>query len=262
MHGCSVVALRPEIDIIGRPQLSVVQRKIHGNTASDRMERGEPLLTAMSHSQAGRLIFMALLATVLFIPLFMFRAAGPIDFWWWMSLNLVLLIGLSLAADRSFLGLVISDYRSKSGRKILLGVLTALLLYAVFLAGDTLARQLIPWAGKGIGLVYRYKAGASPLRIALLMILLIGPGEEFFWRGFLQRHGQACFGPVPGWLLTTAVYALVHAGSGNAMLVLAAGVCGLFWGALYLRYQSILLVAVSHTLWDLLVFIIVPFVSS
>jgi uncharacterized protein len=43
------------------------------------------------------------------------------------------------------------------------------------------------------------------------------------------------------------------------MLVLAAAACGLFWGFLYLRFKSVLLTAVSHALWDLTVFILIPF---
>ena len=43
------------------------------------------------------------------------------------------------------------------------------------------------------------------------------------------------------------------------MLVLAAAVCGLFWGYLYMRTGSALLVVVSHTVWDIAVFLIVPF---
>lgn len=204
-------------------------------------------------------VLIAFLAAALFVPLFIFRSFGLFDFWWWMSFNLVLLIGLGLAVDRSYLGFVTIDLKSKPGRKVLIGLLTAVVLYGIFFAGNWLARQLLPWAGKGIGQVYGFKAEASPIKIVLLMVFLIGPGEEFFWRGFLQRHWQARFGAVPGWLLVTALYTLVHAGSGNIMLVFAAGVCGLFWGALYLRCQSVLLIAVSHTVWDLLVFIVVPF---
>jgi hypothetical protein len=92
-----------------------------------------------------------------------------------------------------------------------------------------------------------------------LMVLVIGPGEEVFWRGYLQRHLQDRWGNVPGFLAATALYALVHAGSGNPMLVLAAAVCGLFWGYLYLRSKSILLVLISHTIWDVAVFILFPF---
>ena len=91
------------------------------------------------------------------------------------------------------------------------------------------------------------------------MTLIIGPGEELFWRGYLQRNFQERWGGWKGFLAATAVYALVHAGSGNPMLVLAAAVCGLFWGYLYLRTKSILLVLISHTIWDLAVFILFPF---
>jgi len=213
----------------------------------------------MNHSRSIQLIVITLLAGVLFVPLFIFRSIGPVDFWWWMSLNLVLLIGLSLATDKSYLSSVLSDLKSMPARKIFLGILSALVLYGIFFAGNRLARQILPFAENGIGRVYGFKTGVSPLRIVLLMVFLIGPGEELFWRGFLQRRGQTLFGPVAGWLMSTSLYALIHAGSGNLMLVLAAGVCGLFWGALYLRYRSVLLVAASHTLWDLLVFIVVPF---
>ena len=91
------------------------------------------------------------------------------------------------------------------------------------------------------------------------MIFVIGPGEEIFWRASLQRLCMDRWGDAPGWFISVALYSLVHLGSGNLMLVLAAAVCGLFWGWLYRRYRSIILVAVSHTIWDILVFIIAPF---
>ena len=90
------------------------------------------------------------------------------------------------------------------------------------------------------------------------MTLLIGPGEELFWRGFLQRRLQSHQGPFKGYLLATAVYALMHVGSGNLMLVLAAGICGLFWGYLYLRTGSIIINVVSHTAWDIAIFLFLP----
>jgi membrane protease YdiL (CAAX protease family) len=91
------------------------------------------------------------------------------------------------------------------------------------------------------------------------MLLIIGPGEELFWRGFLQRNMSLQFGRILGFILTTVVYAGVHVASGNIMLVLAALVCGIFWGWLYLRYQSMIINVVSHTLWDISVFMLFPF---
>jgi len=199
------------------------------------------------------------LAVVLFVPLFVFRRLGPVDFWWWMSANIALLVVLGAAIDKNYLRSIAADVRSRPGRKILLGVLSAAALYGVFWIGNWASRVLFPFAGRGIGAAYDFKSGASLVRIVLLMAFWIGPGEELFWRAFLQRRWQARLGGFRGFLAAAALYALVHAGSGNPMLVLAAAVCGLFWGALYLRTRSLLLVAVSHTLWDLGVFIVFPF---
>jgi len=176
-----------------------------------------------------------------------------------MGADIALLIIIVLVMDRNCAGLIFSDLKGRPAWKAGAGILGALLLFGIFYALNLLSRRVLPFAGVEIGRVYGFKSGAAPLRIVLLMVFLIGPGEEIFWRGYLQRSWQARFGLIPGWLLSTALYMLVHTGSGNVMLVLAAGVCGLFWGFLYLRYRSILLVAVSHTLWDILVFIVFPF---
>jgi hypothetical protein len=204
-------------------------------------------------------LIVAVAAVLLFVPLFVFRAAGPLDFWWWMSLNIVLAVGLGAVLDTKYLPSLRADLRSGAGKKILLGLLAAAALYAVFFAGNYFSRLILPFAGKGIGAVYAFKSTAALGRIIPLMALLIGPGEEVFWRGFLQRRWQERFGAGRGFLFATALYAAVHAGGGNAMLVLAAAVCGLFWGFIYLRTGSVLLAAVSHTVWDLAVFVVFPF---
>lgn len=201
----------------------------------------------------------SLLSAVLFIPLFAFQKIGFFDFWWWMSANQIFLISLALLTVNEFRKELRSDFSSELGKKLFLGLLTAVILYIVFFLGDIVSRMLFPFASKGIQQIYGFKEGASGLRILILMLFLIGPGEELFWRGFLQKRWQKRIGRIQAWLLISFLYAAVHAASGNLMLVLAAAVCGLFWGWLFLRYQSFLLVAVSHTLWDILVFLFFTF---
>jgi membrane protease YdiL (CAAX protease family) len=213
----------------------------------------------MSGSPLLRSILVAALAAALFVPLFIWRGIGPFDFWWWMSAAIVLLIGLGAALDAEYFAALQRDLGSDVRRKIGLGLLAAAALYIVFFVGNWAARLVLPFAGAGIGQVYGFKTGAPVLRVALSMVLVIGPGEELFWRAYLQRRWQKRVGPLAGWLAATALYALVHAGSGNPMLVLAAAVCGLFWGYLYWKTGSALLVAVSHTVWDVAVFMIIPF---
>jgi uncharacterized protein len=213
----------------------------------------------MSGSPLLRSFFAAASAVGLFVPLFIWRGIGPFDFWWWMSADIILLFGFGAALDSEYVPSLRRDFAESLRRNIGWGLLSAAGLYVVFFVGNWASRLVLPFASSGIGQVYGFKTGAPLLRIILSMALVIGPGEELFWRAFLQRRWQKRFGLVGGWLAATALYALVHVGSGNPMLVLAAAVCGLFWGFLYMKTGSALLVVVSHTVWDIAVFLIAPF---
>jgi membrane protease YdiL (CAAX protease family) len=201
---------------------------------------------------------ITLLAATLFVPLFVTRGIFWLDFWWWLSANLILLLMLVALLDRGWREEVLTDFRARILFKIGLGLLSAGVLFGLFYAGNILSQKILPFAGAGIADIYDFKAHASPLRVALLMVLVIGPGEELFWRGFLQRRVQQEQGPWKGFAIATAVYALIHIGSGNLMLVLAAGLCGLCWGFVYLRARSLLTNVVSHTVWDISVFLLFP----
>jgi membrane protease YdiL (CAAX protease family) len=202
--------------------------------------------------------FLPVLAAALLGPLLAFRRLGPVDFWWAMSASLAILVVVGVFSDDSFRSLLDHDLRRGVLKKIAIGLTSALGLYLIFWAGGTISRALLPFAAEGIEAVYAFKRDASVWRIVLLIVLVIGPGEEVFWRGFVQRRWENRLGFPLGWLLASSFYALVHVGSRNIMLVFAAFVCGLFWGALYSRTRSVLLVAVSHTAWDLAVFILAP----
>ena len=199
------------------------------------------------------------LAAVLFIALFRFRRLGLLDFWTWLAMNITLVVALSFAIDRGYGRRLIEDIRSGVLRKVGIGVVSAIALYAVFAAGRAAAIELFPSAAADIGNVYALRSGVPLLRVVLLIVFLIGPGEELFWRGFFQENAGAGTGRTAGFILASLLYASVHLASGNIMLILAAAVCGVFWGWLYLRFRSPLLNVVSHTVWDLLIFVVFPF---
>jgi len=201
---------------------------------------------------------ITLFAGVIFTPLFMTQGLGRFDFWWWMSANLTILLVLVAVLDRHWWSEIRIDIKHRTLLKVGFGVLSALLLYMVFYVGNIVSRQIFSFAQTGIENVYAFKSDISLFRIALLMVLLIGPGEELFWRGFLQRRLQTEQGRWRGFCVATSIYTLVHLASGNAMLILAAGLCGLFWGFLYLQKGSILLNIVSHTVWDVAIFLLFP----
>lgn len=199
-----------------------------------------------------------LLAVFLFVPLFALRRIGGFDFWWWMSLNVAAAVSAAFVLDRPFFRLLREDLGCGLWKKIGAGCLSAGILYAFFFVGNEASRWIFPFAGQDIQGIYNFKEQAPVLRIVFSMLLVVGPGEELFWRGFLQRTWENRWGKAGGFFFAAGLYALVHAASGNIMLVLAAGSCGLFWGFLYMRFRSFVLICTSHTIWDLFVFVVWP----
>ena len=200
-----------------------------------------------------------ILSIILFVPLFTLRAIGVFDFWYWMSTNLIIMISLSLFLDKDYLHFLNNDFRSGTLKKIFWGIVSAVVLYFVFYFGNIITRYLFDFAGQGIEQVYGFKGSAAPIRIVLLMLVIIGPGEEIFWRGVLQRNLEKRMGKWSGFIIGTLIYTGVHIFTGNVMLIVAALVAGLFWGYMFMRYKSMLMNVVSHTIWDIFVFIIIPF---
>jgi len=144
------------------------------------------------------------------------------------------------------------------GRHLWVGLFSALLLYGVFWAGRQLSFWMFPFASREVSNIYANKAQLDPLAIGLLLFFVMGPSEEIYWHGYVQRTLSRYLGSTRGLLLTTAIYALVHISAWNGMLLLAAAVCGLFWGWLYQREQSLIPVMISHSVWDVLIFILFP----
>jgi membrane protease YdiL (CAAX protease family) len=205
--------------------------------------------------------FITALAILMFSPMFVLRQVGAIDFWWWMTINLTVLLILSLVTDFEYYYILFKDFSTKPWKKIGIGLLSALILYLVFFLGNYLSRKWFNFASPGIEGVYNFKGDANGIRIAILMLMVIGPGEELFWRGYLQRKFSSKYGKWPGLIIALVLYTGVHVFTGNIMLILAAFICGLFWAWMYLKYNSMLINVISHTVWDIVVFLILPFNS-
>jgi len=147
--------------------------------------------------------------------------------------------------------------------QLLGGIILAFALWGIFWIGDKASSWLFSFARPEVDAVYSMKDGLSLPLIGALLLLLIGPAEEFFWRGFVQKTlSSSLGGRYPkdyAFLLTAAIYALVHIWSFNFMLIMAALVAGLVWGFIYrICPKALPALIVSHALWDVLVFILLP----
>ncbi len=178
----------------------------------------------------------------------------PINFWYVMGLGAG---GLALAASLTEPSAMRETLRFRLS-DALVGVLSAVLLYAVFVVGREVTTRIVPFATEQIGAVYDNKALLNPGTIGLLIGLVIGPGEEVFWRGFLQRGLEGRIGGWRAYGVATLLYALVHVFTGNIMLVVAASVAGIVWGWLFLRFGRLWPGIISHVAWDLTVFLWLP----
>ena len=207
----------------------------------------------------GPIFVILSISLLLFIPLFFLKGTAFLDFWWWFTANVVILLGLVFYFDRNFSLLIINDFKNKFVIKIVIGFASAAILYLIFFIGDFITRWIFAFAQDEIFNIYRFKGDASLLRITLLMFLIIGPGEELFWRGYVQRVLSKKYGSAPGFFLAAGLYTFIHISSGNPMLVLAAFVCGIYWGWIYMRKGSLILNIVSHVVWDIAVFVVFPF---
>lgn len=153
-----------------------------------------------------------------------------------------------------------SDLPGAKTTAVFMGILIAASLWGVFWIGDKLSQLLFSFSRAQVNLIYNIKGDVSPILLALLLLFIIGPAEEIFWRGYVQRTLSKYRSPFVAFLLTTTCYTLVHLPSGNFMLIMAALVCGIVWGGLYwLMPNQLRAIIISHALWDAAAFVWFPF---
>ena len=195
-----------------------------------------------------------LIATVLWGVMFSPWTAPHVNFWITMTISGIILTSYSLWADKTCLkpirlGLV----------DILLGIGIAVALWGVFWIGDKVSSLMFDFARPQVDTIYGMKDGENPWILSFLLLFIIGPAEEIFWRGYLQNNLSKRFSPNMGFILTTLAYSLVHIFKFNFMLIMAAAVAGFIWGLLYRFFPNRLgAIVISHALWDCAVFIWFP----
>ena len=205
-----------------------------------------------------RLFVSLLVAAMLWFIMFSPLTAPKVNFWLCMSASAVVLTCFAFAfGGKESMG---TEGDSTPTRTLLLGFAVAALLWGVFFVGDKVSQLIIPDARAQVNLIYNIKGSVSPTLLALLLLCLIGPAEEIFWRGYVQRTLSRYRSPFVAFMMTTACYTLVHLPSWNFMLIMAALVCGIFWGGLYwLMPSKLKAIIISHALWDAAAFVWLPF---
>jgi uncharacterized protein len=193
-----------------------------------------------------RLIFGLLIAHLLLFFTFEDKAV----FWYIFTASMLVLISYAIIHED------IED-EAPTLTYLTTGIASGLGLFGLFWLGSSLIELLnMPFISQISRLYNRF----SPEIFwhYLVLVLIIAPGEEFFWRGFIQKRINKYFDTKVTIALSVLLYASVHFYSGEFILVLAAVAAGLAWSILYAWKRSLPLVIVSHIVFDLLLFVFLP----
>jgi uncharacterized protein len=171
-------------------------------------------------------------------------------FWYMFTATMLLLISYSIIKEDVDDAVALSIY-------LTYGVISGLVLYLLFWTGDFLFNLLQIPIQADISRLYKLFSPTLFWHYLSLMLIAV-PGEEIFWRGFIQKRLLHYMGQRWSVIVSSLMYASVSLYSGEWILVLAAVISGLFWGSLYIWKRSIPLVIVSHLVFDLFIFILFP----
>lgn len=192
-----------------------------------------------------------LLAALLLVHLLMyFTFMDRSIFWYIFSGTMLFLISYAIIHEH------MEDQQS-FWKYVFYGILSGIALYGLFWLGYTLMTAVnIPIAGSVDKLYSRFSPKTLWHYLALLLIII--PGEELFWRGFVQKRILTYSTINIGIILSAILYASVAFYSGTWVLALASLIGGLFWGWLYVWKKSMPMLIVSHLVFDLLLFVLLP----
>lgn len=200
-----------------------------------------------------------LIAAVLWFVMFSPWTAGHVNFWWTMAASGFILTCYALCFGKGWKERLAMPSFSLWMKQIAVGVVIAAVLWCVFWVGDKLSQLLFDFARPQVDTIYGMKGNMPGWLIAVLLLFVIGPAEEIFWRGFLQKNLTG-YGRWTAFAIVLVAYSFVHIWSFNFMLLCAAGVCGFCWGLLYRFFPKWLpALIISHALWDAAAFVIFPF---
>ncbi|MFN8099041.1 MAG: lysostaphin resistance A-like protein [Dermatophilaceae bacterium] len=126
------------------------------------------------------------------------------------------------------------------------------LLVGIFLAGAVVVAKIPPLLDAVDAVLDHARFGSLPVILAI--VILNGIAEELYFRGALfaavgRRHAVA---------VTTVIYALTTAGTGNPMLVLAAALLGLLTGLQRRVTGGVLGPILTHVLWSSSMLVLLP----
>lgn len=200
----------------------------------------------MTLTQFGKLLATWILANIFIGISFTFSSY----FWTLFPLSIMVLIYISWKSD------VDLKLRKLKFHNVIIGIISGTCLYVVFLTTYVIIANFLPYFVPFVQDLYTVVGPKQWWHYVLLFIII--PGEEIFWRGYIQNKCIQMYSPKLAVFVASALYAIAHIWSGNVMLVAAAALSGIVWGYLYVWKKNLTVVILSHFIFNLFLLLILP----
>ncbi|MFJ5769260.1 lysostaphin resistance A-like protein [Psychrobacillus sp. NPDC093180] len=172
-------------------------------------------------------------------------------FWYFYTFTALFLMSLA------YYSIKIED-ELKTFHYFILSIAFGALTYALLFIGFKLV-DLAPFMSTKSINSFVNKFGPSSIWHYLLLLFIIAPGEELFWRGYIQQQLKKYLPPVFAIIVGAALFGLSFVFSGFWLGILAAFVVGLVFGFLYEWKKSMPLIILAHIIMLVLLFLVIPF---
>lgn len=171
-------------------------------------------------------------------------------FWYMYTFALLLLMSYALLFTKFFDEL-------PTWESLVFGLGYGTVIYAL-IAGSYRVLQLLPFPIEAS--ISSFLANFAPVSIwhYLLLMFIIVPGEEIFWRGYVQQKLKK-YMPVSLAILASSTLFGLALGLGGFIPGMLAGVAaGIILGALYEWKRSMPLLIITHLVMVVLLFLVKP----
>ncbi|WP_413788939.1 CPBP family intramembrane glutamic endopeptidase [Psychrobacillus mangrovi] len=171
-------------------------------------------------------------------------------FWYFYTFTVLFLMSIAFFYAKI-------DDKIKTIEYLLYGLGFGFLMYVIIAGGY----KLLEWTPfLSTTSVKQFFSSFAPTSIwhYLLLLFIIAPGEELFWRGYIQQQLKRWMSPTIAIVLSAALFSFSLIFSGFWLGVLGAFISGIILGLLYEWKKSMPLIILTHIVMLVFLFLLFP----
>ncbi|MDD2221102.1 MAG: CPBP family intramembrane metalloprotease [Clostridia bacterium] len=188
------------------------------------------------------------------VYLFLFRSNLQY-FWYSLASTAVMLAVLAFVWGGK--AMAIKDFRIYD---IIIGIGGGSLLYILSVGMAWVLEKIFPLYNTQIIELYSWKEGYSLTVLVLMIVFLVGPGLEVFWRGMMTKWLITAWNVKWGIILSVFAATFVYLPSLSLTLICAGLLLNIVCSALYAWRKTPVAPAVAHSVWLLAVAVFFPLI--